>query len=335
MPTIADVAKRAGVSKMTVSRVINNSGYISQETRSSVQRAIEELGYIPNALARSLRHKQTSTIALVLTDIMNPFFTTIARGVEDAASEQGFTVMFCNTDESHDEEIEYLKVLIQKQVDGLLLVPAQSSRDSVDLLQSHALPFVLLDRRIPDAEVDTVRGDSEGGAYDLITHLVRQGHEHIAFLGGVEKATSVTDRLAGYRRALNEAGLAINPAHIFYDSFTYESGCAMAKQALEASPRPTALFGTNNLIAVGAFHALRALGLRVPEDISLVAFDDIPEFMVIDPFFTVVLQPAYEIGRQAALLLLERLAGEGARLPQEIILPTQLVIRRSSQPDIK
>src|SRR5512143_811050 len=164
MSTIGDVAKRAGVSKMTVSRVVNNSGYISQETRERVEQAIAELGYVPNALARSLRFKQTKTLALVLTDITNPFFTTIARGVEDAASEQGFSVIFCNTDESESKEAVYLNVVLQKQVDGLLWVPACSLDDSVTFLPERKVPVVVLDRRVSNTKVDIVRCDSEGGA---------------------------------------------------------------------------------------------------------------------------------------------------------------------------
>src|SRR6266511_1372021 len=172
MSTISDVAKRAGVSTMTVSRVINNSGYISQETRERVEQAIAELGYVPNALARYLRFKQTKTIALILTDITNPFFTTVARGVEDAAREQGFSVMFCNTDESETEEIEYLNVLLQKQVDGVLLVPACDSIESIAFLQSRSVPVVLLDRRLSHGKVDAVRCDSVQGAYQIVRHLL-------------------------------------------------------------------------------------------------------------------------------------------------------------------
>src|SRR6185369_8071242 len=163
---------------------INNSGYIHQKTREKVEQAIAELGYVPNALARSLRFKQTKTLALVLTDITNPFFTTLSRGVEDVASERGFSVIFCNTDESHEEETEYLNVVARKQVDGILLVPAFSSRDSIDFLRDCGIPFVLLDRRIPDLQVDIVRCDSAEGAYQLIRHLIEQGHRRIVALTG-------------------------------------------------------------------------------------------------------------------------------------------------------
>lgn len=317
---------------MTVSRVINDSGYISQETRERVEQAIEELGYIPNALARSLRFKQTRTIALIVTDITNPFFTTVARGVEDTASEQDFSVIFCNTDESPDEEARYLNVLMQKQVDGLLLVPAGGTTESIKSLRDHKLPFVLLDRRIPNVTVDVVYGDHEQGAYEIITHLLELGHQRIALLSGPAEVTSASDRIAGCRRALVEFGMEHSVTPVYYGPFTVEGGFEAAKQALTVTPRPTALFAANNFIAIGALRAMREAGLSMVDDVSLVTFDDLSDAFAIEPFLTMIEQPAYEIGRRATLLLLDRLAGNGPDEPQEIILPATLVIRRSSGP---
>ena len=330
MSTIADVAKRAGVSKMTVSRVINHSGYTSQETRERVEQAIDELGYVPNVLARSLRFKKTRTMALVLTDITNPFFTTLARGVEDTASEQGFSVIFCNTDESEVDEAEYLNVLVQKQVDGLLLVPASCASKSAAFLQDRGVPFVVLDRRLPDVRVDTVRGDSEQGAYELTRHLIALGHRRIAILSGPPEVTTSADRVAGYRRALGEVGAA--ETRIYYGTFTQSGGYRMVQDALTIDPRPTALLAVNNFIAIGAVQALHEAGLRVPDDISVVTFDDLPYASIFEPFLTVANQPTYEMGRLATSLLLQRLAGEGPPDIQEIILPMELIVRRSSGP---
>jgi LacI family transcriptional regulator len=332
MSTISDVARQAGVSAMTVSRVINNSGYISPETRERVEKAILDLGYVPNALARSLRFKQTKTLALVLTDITNPFFTTLARGVEDAASEQGFSVIFCNTDESESKEAEYLNVVLQKQVDGLLLVPACSSGDSVTFLQERKVPVVVLDRRVSDVKVDTLRCDSEEGAYQLTRHLLHLGHTRIAVLSGPPSVSTATDRVAGYRRALAEAGLASRAELVFHAGFSQAGGHQMALQALAVTPRPTALFAANNFITSGAFRAVREAGLRVPEDISIVSFDDLPTASDMGPALTVAAQPAYEMGRRATELLLTRLAGEGPAEPQEIVLPTEIIVRGSSAP---
>ena len=263
MPTIHDVAKRAGVAPITVSRVINNSGYVSKGTRQRVETAIAELEYVPNVIARSLRSKRTNTLALVLTDITNPFFTVIARGVEDTASAAGMTVIYCNTDESEVEEEKYLHLLLQKQVDGILLVPACSVSKSVHLIQEQGTPVVVLDRKVPGLNVDMVRGDFEGGAYQLVKLLLDLGHTHIAALSGPADVSTAEDRVAGYRRALAEAGLLDNEM-VNFGAFTQASGFEMAQKALTQSPRPTAIFAANNFIAYGALKALSEAGLAGP-----------------------------------------------------------------------
>jgi LacI family transcriptional regulator len=328
--TISDVARRAGVSTMTVSRVINSSGYASREVRERVLAAVAELGYVPNALARSLHVKRTHTLALVLTDIGNPFFTTVARGVEDAASSQGFTVMFCNTDESEEEELAHVRLLLQKQVDGLLLVPAASSSQAVDLARQRGVPVVVLDRRVMGAAVDTVRCDSEGGAHAIVSHLIELGHRGIAVLSAAPDASVVTDRVAGARRATDESGVPLPGSHVLYGKPETESGKEMARVALALEPRPTALFATNNFIAIGAFAALREAGLVVPDDISLAGFDDLPDSLILDPFLTVAAQPAYEMGQTGAELLLQRLQETGPAEPVDVVLPTELRVRRST-----
>lgn len=332
MITIADVAKHAGVSKMTVSRVINNSGYISDETRARVEKSIKELGYIPNALARSLRFKQTRTIALIVTDITNPFFTTVARGVEDEASQRGFSVIFCNTDESPDEESQYVNVLLQKQVDGLLLVPTGGASEIITFLNNHTVPFVLLDRRVPNAEVDVVRSDSEQAAYEGIRYLIELGHQRIATLGGSKNISSSADRAAGYRRAMREAGLDHETHRIYFTSFTIEGGYMAAQQALAADVIPTAFFAANNFIAIGALRALKEAGLAVPGDMSVMTFDDLPTAIMLEPFLTVIEQDPYLMGSEATALLLDRIDGTGPEEFQEILLPTQLIVRASTAP---
>ena len=328
MPTIQDVAKKAGVAPMTVSRVINQSGYASPEVRTRVQAAIEELGYMPNSLARSLRIRRTNTIALVLTDITNPFFTTLARGVEDAASQAGYTVLFGNTDESEEKETHYLDMILQKRVDGILLVPAGGSVAPVERIRHYHTPLVVLDRRIPGEVVDVVRCDSEEGAYRLTRMLLDLRHRQIALLNGPATVSTAVDRANGFLRAMRAAGIA-NP-QVEYGSFTQESGIEMARRALAVQPRPTAMIAGNNFIAIGALKVLRKAGLEVPEDVALVGFDDLPAAMIIEPFLTVADQPAYEMGRQAAELLFKRLSGEQVDPPQEILLPVNLIVRASS-----
>ena len=330
MATVRDVAKLAGVSPITVSRVINHAGYISDETRGRVEEAIRQLGYVPNTLARSLRLRQTNTLALVLTDITNPFWTTVARGVEDAASDAGFTVILCNTDESEIEQDKYLNVLLQKRVDGVLLVPVRCTRETVQGILSQKVPLVVLDRHIPGVEVDSVRCDSEGGSYKLVRLLIAQGHRQIAMLSGPQGVSSADDRVAGFQRAFAEARMSYRRELIFYGEFTQQSGYEMAQKALAVQPRPTAFFAANNFITMGAFKAVRETGLKVPEDIALVGFDDLPIELIIDPFFTVAAQPAYAMGKQATELILARVAGQVPAACEEIILPTEIIIRRSS-----
>lgn len=332
MPTIRDVAKRAGVATMTVSRVINNSGYVSEATRAKVEAAIAELGYVPNMLGPSLRFNQTNTLALVLTDITNPFWTTLARGVEDAAQEKGYSVILCNTDESLKKQDQYLTMLLKRRIDGFLLVPAGDKAESVRLIQKQKIAMVILDRNIPNVDVDIVRGDSFDGAYQLTRHLIELGHKQIVILSGPQNISTSVERVEGYRQAIEEAGLIYNSENVFWGSFSQNMGAEMARQALKITPRPTAFVAVNNFIANGAWQTIDEAGLSVPEDISLATFDDIPATITPHPFLTVAVQPAYEMGYKATQLLLARLLNEGPAERQEIVLPVKLFIRQSSAP---
>lgn len=334
MPTIRDVAKRAGVATMTVSRVINNSGYVSDATRAKVESAIAELGYVPNMLGPSLRFNQTNTLALILTDITNPFWTTVARGVEDAAHENGYNVILCNTDESIQKQDQYLTMLLKRRIDGILFVPADNKAEPVRLIQKQKVAVVVLDRDVPNVNVDIVRGDSFGGAYQLAKHLVEMGHQHIAILSGPKNISTSVQRVDGFRQAMKEAGLHHNLENVYWGSFSQTMGCEMAEEALKTTPRPTAFLAVNNFIANGVLHTLAQSGLKVPEDIALVSFDDIPAIINPVPFLTVAVQPAYEMGYQATQLLIARLANKGPEGRQEIILPTEIFIRQSSTPPI-
>jgi LacI family transcriptional regulator len=328
MPTLHDVAKRAGVSSMTVSRVVNGSPLVSPEMRARVEEALAETGYMPNMLARSLRSKRTDTIALLLPDMTNPFFTTLAHGVETAARERSVSLILANSDENEDEEARLVRVLLQRQVDGLLVVPAGSGAAAVRLCRSQEVQLVCVDRRPEDPDVDVVRADSEAGSVELGRLLIGLGHRDMAILTGPTTTMTAAARATGFRRALvEEAGLP-EPI-VSYGTYTIDGGHAATLEAMRATPRPTALFGANNFIALGALRALKELGLRVPEDVAVVAFDDLPEAMVTFPFLTVSAQPAFEIGRQGVDLLLDRLA-EPDRPVQETVLPTELVIRQSS-----
>ena len=329
MPTIRDVARRAGVAPITVSRVINSSGYVSERTRQRVEEAILELKYVPNALAQGLRFNRTNVIALVLSDITNPFWTTVARGTEDAASEENFSVILCNTDENVIKQDKYVRLLLQRQVDGFLLVPSQATVESISLIQQQQVPLVILDRQVSGVSADVVRGDSEGGAYDLTCYLIGLGHRRIAILSGPKTASTSTQRVAGYERAFAEAGLKVDPKLVSYGKFHQDSGYERTREILKRSRRPTALFAGNNFIAIGVMKALYEGGVRVPEDMSVVAFDDLPLGLLVQPFLTVVAQPAYDMGYRATKLLLKRITHPDETSPEEIVLPTQLLVRQS------
>jgi LacI family transcriptional regulator len=266
-----------------------------------------------------------------MTDITNPFFTQIARGVEDSASHSGYTVIYCNTDESEDKEDKYINILLQKQVDGVLLVPARSNSKSVKFLHANEIPLVLIDRTIPDVETDLVRSDSEAGAYNLIRHLIELGHKGIVTITGPQEVSTSSDRVSGYQRAMAEADLE-DLARVYYGTYTQTSGYELAREVLALNSPPTAIFGTNNFISIGVLKALRDAGLGVPEDVSVVGFDDLPTSLVVDPILTVAAQPAYEMGAQATALLLKRISDELPEGKQEIILPTEMIVRRSSGP---
>ncbi len=329
MPNIRDVARRAGVAPITVSRVINNTGYVSEKTRQQVEKAIAELKYVPNALASGLRFNKTNVIALVLSDITNPFWTTVARGVEDASSEENYSVILCNTDEDAAKQDKYVQLLLRRQVDGFLLVPASDTIDTIRFIQHQPVSLVILDRQMSGILADIVRADSEGGAYELTRYLIELGHRRIAILSGPETTSTSTQRVAGYKRALLDAHLQVDSELISFGEFYQDSGYERTMKLLALSQRSTAMFAGNNFIAIGMMKALYESGLRIPEDMSVVGFDDLPPGLLVRPFLTVAAQPAYEMGYRATKLLLERIANSDKPSYQEIVLPTQLVIRQS------
>lgn len=331
MSNIFDVAERAGVSMMTVSRFFNDPAKLAPATYERVKRAVEELLYVPNEAARSLIRRRSDSVALVVADIRHPFFMSVARGVEDVAQEAGYTLLLGNSNEKLAREKQYLETLIARRVDGLILAPTHGKRHNVSLLKRHNVPTVLIDRRLPKLEFDVVRGDTRAGAKLLTEHLIGEGYSRIAFIGGHAGTSSLVDRLGGYQEVITAAGLKERSVLGRYDQ---SSGYKIVKELaalakVGKSDMPEALIAANNMVGLGAFLAIRELGMAIPGDIALATFDDFEIASQIDPFFTVVRQPAYEIGREAMRLLLQRLK-DSARPPEERILPVELVTRRST-----
>jgi LacI family transcriptional regulator len=329
LPTIGDVARQAGVSTVTVSRVLNNAPNVNPATRLRVEQTIRELGYVPNVVARSLRSKRTSSLALILPDVTNPFWTTVARGVEDAAQSSGYSVLLCNTDESCIKQLRCIDLVASRRVDGVIIAPFDSDVQNIQALRSREIAIVLVDRSISDWDTDMVRGDSVGGAQALVRHLIGLGHTRIAMISGPLITSTAQDRVDGYCAALREAGIAPDPALIRRGEFRASSGDELMGQLLDGGLNPTAVFAANNAIAMGVIDAATRRGRRIPHDLALVCFDDFDAASHLFPFLTVAVQPAYEMGARAAQLLLSRIEAGSALPPRHLLLPIRLIIRHS------
>jgi LacI family fructose operon transcriptional repressor len=324
--TIKDVAKAAGVSTATVSRVLANSGTpIKPETRERVLDAIATLGYRPNLIARSLRAQKTAKIGLVVSDIRNPFFTAIGRAVEDAAYEQGYSVLMCNTDENPEKEELYLKLLYDENVAGVIFSPTHQFNIAAQTY-NQKMPFVIIDRAIESKDVDMVLLDNVSAAYELTSHLIENGYKNLAGLFG-DASTTGQQRSQGFHDALKAHQL--NPFAVHFISPRIQQGYDTTKNLLSQTSRPDAIFTSNSLLTAGAFQAIRDSGLKVPEDVAIVGFDETTWGVLVDPPITVIAQPTAEIGRTATELLFERIR-EPAHSSRKVILKGSLMERNSS-----
>jgi LacI family transcriptional regulator len=328
--TVRAVAKLAGVSPMTVSRVINNAESVAEETRQKVLRAIAQLDYVPNRLARGLTSSRSSTLGLVVPDVVNPFFTLVLRGAEAAARRAGYRLLVCDSENDPRREREYLEDLVSYRVDGLLVAPAsQRSKAGLLPLLRRGFPFVLIDRSISNMDCDAVQSDNVAGARRLTEHLIAIGHRRIAHLVDSDDNSTGRERLQGYREALHAAGIECSDALLFHTSVDRIGGYRAVQSMLASQPWPTAIFAVNNMTAVGAMEALRERGLGVPGDIGLVCFDDVEHLAVLSPFLTVMDQPAETFGSLAAQMLVERVEGKGGDSGRRIVLQSQLIVRES------
>jgi LacI family transcriptional regulator len=280
-------------------------------------------------MARSLRSKRTRTLALMVSDVTNPFWTTVARGVEDTAQSRDYSVFLYNTDENPVKQQRYLDVVVAQRADGVIIAPYDSDAQNLAQLRKRNIPTVIIDRRIDGWDVDSVRGDSLSGAKALVQHLISLGHERIAMISGPANTSTAEDRVAGYCMALAEAGIPLDNRLIMRGEYRTLSGEKLTQRVLDEGLNPTAIFAANNTIALGVINAVEKRGLRIPQDIALVCFDDLPNASCLFPFLTVVAQPAYDMGVNAAQLLLSRLDSEVGLQPRHVVLPTRLIVRHS------
>jgi LacI family transcriptional regulator len=328
--TIRDVARRAGVSPMTVSRVINDSARVSPATRGRVEEAISELGYVPSRLARGLSARRTGTLALIVPDVANPFFTLIVRGAEDVARRAGYRMIICDTRADLDVEREVIEEMIAHRVEGILIAAVSDrSREHLRRLAGFGVPFVLVDRTVRGIDADVVLGDNAVGARRLVEHLVSLGHRRIGMVVESDDVSTARDRLRGYRAALEDAGLPYDADLVADATVDPSGGVAGMRKLLALKRRPTAVFTVNNLVALGAIEAVRAAGLEVPNDLALVCFDDIEYASRLYPFLTVMEQPAETFGTLGTQLLLERVEGRAPERTRVVVLPAEFVVRRS------
>ncbi|MBW7886257.1 MAG: LacI family DNA-binding transcriptional regulator [Caldilineaceae bacterium] len=330
MSTIKDVAALANVSIATVSRVLNGNATVSPELVLRVQAAVEKLSYQPNKLARSLRRNESATVGVLIPDSSNPFFAELAKGVEDACFSEGFNVVLCNTNEDPAKAQVHLANLTEHRIAGFVVVSPDKLERRLQRLLDEAYLIVLADRPFPNLETDSVVADNYGGARRAVQHLLDLGHRRIGFVAGSATLGTVQERWRGVEEALRAAGLRPSP-ELIYNSGEYEpeSGYAGAEVLLRQADPPTAIFAFNDLMALGILHYTHVHGIRVPDELSVVGFDNISIAAFLVPGLTTVAQPRYELGRRAAQILLRRIEGN-REPPSNLVLPTELVVRAST-----
>jgi len=331
-PTLRDVATLANVSYGTVARVVHQRGDVAEETRQRVQAAIAQLDYRPNVIARSLRKRKSYTIGIAVSNILNPRFAGGVRGVQDVVEEEGYQTVLGNTDENPEKEARFLEMLLGQRVDGLVVLPAGGvNRAQVARFQSSGIPVVLLNRRLEG--VDAVLSDNPGGIRLALQHLLGLGHRRIGMIvAPISSTTSGRERVATYNDLLRAAGEEPDPSLTVEGGFDPEGGYRAALRLLSSADRPTAVLATAVFLTLGTLRAIQELRLRVPEDVSLIGFNETQWAPYLSPALTVVADDSREMGRQAAKILFQRIRGELSPERVELRVPVTLTVRCSCAP---
>jgi LacI family transcriptional regulator len=329
--TLKDVARKAGVSFGLAGRVLGNYGSFSEETRRKVIRAARLVRYTPNTIARSLRTRLTRTVGVLIADITSYFWSSLARGLQDRAARDGFSLILCNSDEESTSEKAYLANLVERSVDGLVISPTIGNHAYLRRLAAERLPLVLVDRRIRGLAVPAVRVDNREGAYEAVRHLISLGHERIGILKGIDGVETSDERLAGYEQALAESRIRIRPALAKEGRFLKDQAFRATQELLAMRSGPTAIFACNEPMLTGCLLALKEAGVHIPHDVALIGFDDPVWAPCADPPLTTVSQPAYTMGMLAFDLLAAQIgAPASSRRPaEEVVLKPTLMIRKS------
>lgn len=329
--TLKDVAKKAGVSTAVASRALGSYGYVSKEAREKVLKVAEKIGYQPDIIARSLMTRKTHTIGIIISDITTLFFTSAVRGIEDVARENGYNVILCNSDENLEKETEYLKVIYEKRVDGLIISMSAKSNSYLKKLIRGGLPVVLLDRGPKEIKATKVIVDNLSGAYEAVNHLIKLGRRRIGVINGIAGVTTSDERFEGYKRALKDNDILIDPELVKYGEFKMEKARQVAQQVIKMKNPPDALFVTNEVMTTGALLALNENNVRIPQEIAIVGFDDPVWAPLMKPPLTAVRQPSYSVGTIAFQTLLQIInkGDRGKTSEEEIVLKAKLIARGS------
>ncbi|WP_027093179.1 LacI family DNA-binding transcriptional regulator [Cohnella thermotolerans] len=335
--TMADVAEKAGVSKSTVSQYLSKRyEYMSVETRKKIEQAIKELDYRPNVLARSLKQKRSSTIGVIVANIMHSFSTEICRAIEDYYQEQGMNVILCNTDEDGDKEKSYIEMLQAKQVDGMILFPTGKNKSLYKKLTKQRIPILFVDRKVEGVHTDTVVANNADAVYQAVKHLADQGHRKIAILTAPLTISSRIDRVEGFKRAVQELGLDSSRDLTINCEIGQIRG--RLQSLLSREDKPTAIIAGNDLVLMEILAYIKENRIRVPEELALLVFDNIPFAHLLSPTLTTISQPSAEMGRAAGRLLHERIKAEqpsDQQPPREMTYECTLIVRESSQGGIR
>ncbi len=328
--TIKDVARLAGVSTATVSATLNDTAYVSPELRERVLAAVGHLGYAPSAVARSLRVRNTKLIGLVVADITNPFFTELVRVMNLSAQRAGYSVVLFDTDHSIEQEKAALRLLETQRVDGIILAPTGAPSDYATLSAANGgKPLVMVDRIVEDTPYDLVSIDNRAAAFEATEHILSFGHKRVAILAGAAHLSNTAERLEGFREALAQHSLAVDPGHVIFADYREDKAYEASLTLLSAAKAPTAIFVSNNLMLIGLMRAISELKLSCPRDVSVAAIDDFPWAGTFTPRLTTVRQPIQELGEAAMQLLLDRMASKAPAEPTRIVLPASLIVRDS------
>ena len=331
MATMKQVAERAGVSTSTVSHVINNTRVVSGDVRERVLAIIAEMRYIPSAVARSLKNDKTHSIGMMVPNNSNPYFAELIQGIEDTAFKVGYNIILCNAYDDSKKQAAYLRVLMEKRIDGLILVASGADDELALLLRDQAVPIVLVDREVSGVAADFIEADHEKGGYLATKYLLELGHREIACVSGPIELPPSRDRVVGYLRALKEAGQKFRLDYLVRSDFTSEGGFLAFQQLLALKKRPTAIFASNDLMAIGGICAASEARIRIPDELSVIGYDDIALASYSTPRLTTIAQPKYAMGQLITNVLIDRIMGGHLPLRREL-LQTDLVVRQSTAP---